>query len=280
MPSRHRFPLWSGVLLLLGALAFLQPGCSGSAGVSHSTSGHTEVAGSSLHQDGLKGKIEDEVQESLAYYGPPLLFFLLMLSGIGVAVGEDIFIIPAGLLMERGVMPFWGTIMAAYFGVIMADTLWMILCRLFSRRILNIRWFRRLMHPRRILEIKHQFDRYGIWVVVISRFIPASRTTVITAAGISRMSIWKFMLAETMSAIPTVITQLGLGWLIGMGIGAGEEASHVRDSLALAALILLILGAAWWWKRSSRAGIHRPRASMAWLHEATGSRSVIGVGKG
>ncbi len=94
------------------------------------------------------------------------------------------------------------------------------------------------------------------------------------------MSIWKFMLAETMSAIPTVITQLGLGWLIGMGIGAGEEASHVRDSLALAALILLILGAAWWWKRSSRAGIHRPRASMAWLHTATGSRSVIGVGKG
>ena len=279
MLSHRRFPLRSGVLLLVGVLAFFQPGCSGSSGVSHSTASRSSATAEPWHQDGLKGKLEDEVQESLADYGPPLLFFLLMLSGVGVAVGEDIFIIPAGLLMERGVMPFWGTVMAAYFGVIMADTLWLILCRLFSRRILNIRWFRRLMHPRRILEIKHQFDRYGIWVVVISRFIPASRTTVITAAGISRMSVWKLMLAAPMSAIPTVITQLGLGWLIGMGIGAGPEATHVRDTLALAALVLLVLGVGWWWYHSNRGRTHRPRASMAWLHEATRCRPADGLKK-
>ena len=93
------------------------------------------------------------------------------------------------------------------------------------------------------------------------------------------MSIWKFMLAETMSAVPTVITQLGLGWLIGMGIGAGPEASHVRDALALAVLVLLILGVAWWWRRSSQGRVHRPRACISWLFEVTGRRRTLNRGK-
>ncbi|MDG2200911.1 MAG: DedA family protein [Phycisphaerales bacterium] len=215
---------------------------------------------------------EQYVQEALKQYGPILLFLLLMASGVGVAIGEDIFIIPAGYLMEKGIMdPFW-TIVAAYFGVIMADTLWLMVCKKLSKRILNIRWFRRFMHPRRILEIKHQFDQYGIWVIVISRFIPASRTTVITAAGIAQMSTWKFLLAETMSAIPTVICQLGIGYLAAKGTGTGPEARHVRDAIWIGMIVLLVLAALWWWYRSTHAAKRRPRAKMAWLLEATGRR--------
>jgi membrane protein DedA with SNARE-associated domain len=219
---------------------------------------------------------EQEVKTVLSEYGPILLFILLMASGVGVAIGEDIFIIPAGYLMgaDPPLMPFWGTIIAAYFGVIMADTLWLLVCRTLSKRILNIRWFRRFMHPRRILEIKYQFEQYGIWVIVISRFIPASRTTVITAAGIAKMSVWKFMLAETMSAIPTVICQLGIGYLAAMAIGTGPESQHVRNVLWISMLVLIVIAALWWWRRSSRAKRRRARAPMAWLLQATGRRAA------
>ena len=218
--------------------------------------------------------LDADVKAALSDYGPMLLFVLLMASGVGVAIGEDIFIIPAGYLMgaDPPLMPFWGTIIAAYFGVIMADTLWLLVCRTLSKRILNIRWFRRFMHPRRILEIKYQFEQYGVWVVVISRFIPASRTTVITAAGIAKMSVWKFLLAETMSAVPTVMCQLGIGYLAAMAIGTGPDAQHVRNVLWIAMIVVLVLGVFWWWRRSSRAVRRRPRAKMAWLLEATGRR--------
>jgi membrane protein DedA with SNARE-associated domain len=216
--------------------------------------------------------VDQDVKQALADYGPMLLFVLLLASGVGVALGEDVFIIPAGYLMAQGIMPFWETIFAAYFGVIMADTMWLLVCRLLSKRILNIRWFRRFMHPRRILELKYQFDQYGVWVVVISRFIPASRTTVITAAGIAKMNVGKFMLAETLSAIPTAICQLGIGYMAAKAIGTGPEAMHIREALGIAIVVLLVVGVIWWWRRSSKAKVARPRAKMAWLLEATGRR--------
>ncbi len=218
-------------------------------------------------------EVELYVRGALADYGPLLLFLLLMASGVGISLGEDIFIIPAGYLMGQGVMPVGWTILAAYLGVIMADTLWLLVCKTLSRRILNIRWFRRLMHPRRILEIKHQFDCYGIWVVVVSRFIPASRTTVITAAGIAKMSTWKFLLAETVSAIPTVVCQLGIGWLAAKAIGTGPEARHIREAITIGLGVLLVIGLLWWWRRSRQVKGPRPRAKMAWLLEATGRRA-------
>jgi membrane protein DedA with SNARE-associated domain len=216
------------------------------------------------------------VKGALTDYGPLLLFLLLMASGVGVAIGEDIFIIPAGYLMAQGSMPVFWTIVAAYFGVIMADTLWMLVCKKLSKRILNIRWFRRFMHPRRILEIKHQFDQYGVWVVVISRFIPASRTTVITAAGISKMSTWRFLLAETMSAIPTVICQLGIGYLAYKVANSWiEKMHHISNVIWIVVVVLLVIGALWWWQRSARAVKRRPRAKMSWLLEATGRRPAF-----
>ena len=101
------------------------------------------------------------VKSALTNYGPWLLFGLLMASGVGMALGEDAFIIPAGFLMEQELMPFWWTIAAAYFGVVFADTLWMLIVRQFSGAIMRFRFFRRMFHPRRILEVKYKFDRWG-----------------------------------------------------------------------------------------------------------------------
>jgi len=218
--------------------------------------------------DSLKGQIEMKVESGLITYGPILLFALLLGSGFGVALGEDIFIIPAGFLMQQGVMSVWGTIAAAYFGVVLADTLWVIIVRRFSGRILRFKFFRRMFHPRRILEIKYKFDRWGAWVIVASRFIPFSRTPVFTAAGLTKMSLWKFFFAEAISAIPVVGLQLGFGWLLGMGYERSDESKQIQDIIFFSLIGTVVLVLAWLWWRKRKSNIRAPRAPVAWLREA------------
>jgi hypothetical protein len=50
-------------------------------------------------------------------WGPWILMAMLMASGAGIPLGEDIFIIPAGILVAQGLFPFWETLIAAYLGV-------------------------------------------------------------------------------------------------------------------------------------------------------------------
>ena len=121
--------------------------------------------------------MEDLIANFLDSYGPLAVFCLLMLSGFGIALGEDIITIPAGVFIAAGHMDFWPTLIAAYAGVVLADWLWFWICSNYGTRLLHQRWFKRLVHPRRMLEIKHQFERRGVWLIVFARFIPSSRTT-------------------------------------------------------------------------------------------------------
>ena len=153
--------------------------------------GDAKTPGPDLVKDSktLHGKIESKVEEMLSHDGPWLLFGVIMLAGVGIPISEEILIVPAGFLIERGVLPFWSTVAAAWTGVVLADLIWMLLVRRFAHKLLSIRLFRRMFHPRRILEIKYMLDKWGAWVVVMGRILPAARTPVITAAGLAHMPI-------------------------------------------------------------------------------------------
>jgi membrane protein DedA with SNARE-associated domain len=216
----------------------------------------------------LHGKVELKVESSLAEDGPWLLFGIIMLAGVGIPISEEILIVPAGFLIERGVLPFWWTVVAAWCGVVLADLIWMTLVRRYSHTLLGIRFFRRMFHPRRLLEIKHLLDRWGIWVVVMGRILPAARTPVITAAGLAHMPVGKFMIGECLGAAKSVAWQLFVGWLIAKGIGDFAGESHVRDAVFIGLGILLVVMIVWWLRRRRSHKKHRPRAKMRWLREA------------
>ncbi len=216
----------------------------------------------------IKGRVEQKVEDSLADDGPWLLFGVIMLAGVGIPISEEILIVPAGFLIERGVLPLWGTVLAAWAGVVLADLIWMLLVRRFAHRLLGIRFFRRMFHPRRLLEIKYMLDRWGAWVVIMGRILPAARTPVITAAGLAHMPIGRFMLGECVGAVKSVAWQLFVGWLIAKGLGDSMHNQHLRDALLVGGGILVVVVVAWWIRRHMTGRRHRPRAPMRWLREA------------
>ena len=177
----------------------------------------------------------DEVYSNLlGAYGPLAVFVALLLTGIGIPLGEDVIIIPAGILVGHGKIHLVQTAVAAYAGVLLSDFMWYWLCRKFGTPLLHKRWFKRIVHPRRLLEVKHEIERRGVWVVVTA----------------------------CLAAVPL---QLGLGYAIAQGLGTLKTADLVLSLIGAVLVILaLMLGLAWWRHHRTHRK-HAPRAKAAWL---------------
>lgn len=198
-------------------------------------------------------------------FGPIAVFFLLMLSGIGIPIGEDLIIIPAGILVGNESLPFWPTMIAAYLGVVCSDSLWFILCHRYGSHLLHQKWFKRVVHPRRLLEAKHQVEQHGAWVIVMARFIPGSRTPTITISGLLHLPLWQFVLATATCVLISAPLQLGLGYLIALGLGTQKTADLVLIILAGVVFTVAVLFVYRWWRSNKPMHRRLPRARAVWL---------------
>jgi membrane protein DedA with SNARE-associated domain len=173
--------------------------------------------------------------------------------------------VPAGMLIAAGKMDFAATALCAYVGVVAADLMWFSICRHYGTSLLHRPWFKRLVHPRRLLEGKHQLERRGVWLIVMARFIPSGRTSAITVAGTLQMAFWKFALATASCVLVTVPLQLTVGYLIGRGLGTESMAQLWLKMIGLIVLMVaLVIVIAWWTGYRSRRR-RLPRAKAAWL---------------
>lgn len=208
----------------------------------------------------------DFIDSLLTDYGQWAMLFLLLLSGFGVAVGEDLIVIPAGIFIAEGRWNFTPTWLVAYVGVLMGDLLWFTWCYRLGKPLLHKRWFKRIIHPRRLLEMKHQFDVRGGWVIVFARFIPGTRTTAITVAGLLHMPFWRFLIAEMACIVLTVTMQISIGMLIYHGYkGLTQENAKLVFWIlgAVVAVVALVLIVRMWVRRERKT---RPkRAKARWL---------------
>ena len=217
--------------------------------------------------------MEQFIAENLTAYGPLAVFGLIMLSGFGLALGEDIIVIPAGMLIGTEHLPLWETAIAAYLGVVLADIMWFMICSRYGTPLLHKRWFKRLVHPRRLLQAKHQIEQRGAWMIVVTRFIPASRTTAITMAGMLHMSLWKFSLATAVCALASTPIQLGIGVLIAHGIGSKSLAHMVMAVVGVILLFFVLMIIYKWWQAHRARQVRAPRARVGWLKRFRSKRS-------
>jgi len=201
----------------------------------------------------------------LSTYGPWAVFILLLIP----LFGEDMIIIPAGIVLGHDPDGMTSQMIcsyaaASYAGVLVSDFLWYWIGYHYGTPVLHKRWFKRLAHPRRLLEAKHHIERKGAWVIVVARFIPGSRTTAITMAGMLHMPFWKFTLAEICCVIFTVPLQLGVGILLGRGFGGRDTIDLVWALIGGIMVVVAVMAGIGWWRKHRKMTI-RPRAKAIWL---------------
>jgi membrane-associated protein len=157
--------------------------------------------------------------------------------------------------------------MCAYLGVLASDSIWYWLCFIYGAPLLHKKWFKRLAHPRRLLQAKHQMEKRGAWVIVTGRFLPGSRTAAVVMAGLLHMPPWKYYATEGVCAAATVSLQMGAGYLIARGIGSQNLFGTVLTIVAvLVVMFATTLGIRLFVAHRKKA-TQAPRAKAAWLRK-------------
>jgi len=164
------------------------------------------------------------------------IFVVLVASGVGVPVAEEIIVVGAGVLIHRDIVdPLWAWLVC-YVGILVADAIVVYIGWHFGKAVLHRRWVRRILHPRRLLWARHQINEHGAWMIAASRFIPGGRWATLLIAGMMHLPRWKFLLADGVAAMGSVTLQLFAGYYIGKL--ASAEFSTAERWLTLASLAI------------------------------------------
>ena len=116
-----------------------------------------------------------------------LLLGLLVGSGFGLPINEDILLLAAASLTLKGVMEPLPLIAVAWCGLIAADALVFHWGHRFGARLLRHRLFARWVPPARLAAMQDTLRRYGPGYIFAVRFMPGLRTALFFAAGSLKM---------------------------------------------------------------------------------------------
>lgn len=164
------------------------------------------------------------------------------LAGVGLIVSDIAIPIPSTAVMAGlGILhgPILGGALSAI-GSILAGSLGYWLCRALGPETAE-----RLAGQQGIQQARRLFDRWGLPLVAISRWVPVLPETVAFLAGLIRMPFQRFVMALACGAIP-------LGFVFATAGHLGRETPIVVMIACALAPLLIIGGWRLWSRRSDR----------------------------
>lgn len=188
-------------------------------------------------------------------HGYVAVFVVLMMSGFGIPLPEDISLVAGGVIAGLGYANVHVMVLVGLAGVLLGDVVMFLTGRHFGTRALRLRWVSYLLTPRRYAKVQHQYARYGNRVMFVARFLPGLRTAIYITAGMSqRVSFARFILFDGLAAAISVPFWVYLGYF-----GAENHQWLVAwvkrgESVVLVGAVLVVALVAWfWWRRRGRA---------------------------
>ncbi len=156
----------------------------------------------------------------------------LLIAGFGAPIPEEIPIVTAGALVGHdsteehepellgaiagapasyltptppGLTKWYIMLPVCIFGVVLGDCIIFFAGRWFGPWILSRPWIqKRLLTPEKRAKIEANFEKRGVMILLGARLTPGIRTPVFLMAGVLRMPISRFLLADALYAIPGV----------------------------------------------------------------------------
>jgi len=170
------------------------------------------------------------------------LFVLLVLGGLGLPLlPEDATLMLCGFLLFHGIVRLVPAFLTVYVGLLLADVFVYSFGRKYGDRITGHKRFRKFIAPERLGELEERFRKRGLLYILCGRHLIGLRVQLFLVAGVMKMPLSHFILADGISATITIALMSGIGYLGGNSLDAiRSNVAHVEHFLALAVFVALL----------------------------------------
>lgn len=128
-------------------------------------------------------------------------FTLLLIIAAATMISEDLACIAAGLLAARSIISPLEAIVASGLGIYIGDILLYLTGYLIGLKALHhppLKWF---VSERRVQQCRTLFERRGLGLIFMSRFLPGTRTATFLAAGLVRVDLVKLLVVFGLAVV-------------------------------------------------------------------------------
>lgn len=177
---------------------------------------------------------------------------LLMLTGAGLPIPEEVIIIGAGVFSSHGTLEPWPAFAACLFGALAGDAVMYWIGFHFGRNFIRKhRYWARLVHAEREAQIEKTLHQHGLKMLFLSRFLVGLRSPVYLAAGILHFPFRRFFLFDLLCATMVVGTFFWLAYWLGQDI-TSKLVKHVEITVTVLVVLSAIGAGIYFWRRHKR----------------------------
>lgn len=128
-------------------------------------------------------------------------FIAILLAGINMPVSIDVVVLAAALLAATVIPEHkWILFISVSAGCYLSAMIAYWVGRLLGGFLPRFKLFRKLLSPERIERTKGFYEKYGLWTLLIGRFIPFGvRNCLFMSTGMSKLSFGKFILRDALA---------------------------------------------------------------------------------
>jgi membrane protein DedA with SNARE-associated domain len=183
----------------------------------------------------------EEFFKSWSYLG---IFLGIVSTGLGFPMPEELPVVIGGALAGKDLCYWWLMLPVCIVAVIVGDGFLYGIGRLWGPRLVEYGWVKkRLLPPERLARIERNFHDYGIKILLFARLTPGVRAPIFLTAGITRVPLAKFLLADGIYAIPGVSLLFFLGyWFTDNMVKLVEQDAEKVKYIIILLVILAVAG--------------------------------------
>jgi membrane protein DedA with SNARE-associated domain len=179
----------------------------------------------------------------IIHFTYPGVFLILLATGLGLPIPEELPIAIAAMMARWEVMHWWGALLSCLGGVLAGDMLLYTLGRHFGRRILKWPTARRILTPDREKRVMEAYHRHGLKFVVMARLIMGLRAAAFLTAGLVRVPFPRFLLVDLAAVLVSVPISFGVAYAVADSVAAAL--ARIRELQLWISGLALVVVAGW-----------------------------------